>query len=190
MSPRSSQLAIVLAFGLVSRVSLAEEPLPPSAEPAQPRAETPPAVPGAGPATDDDRPAARITPPRREIVIEVPGERTRSNMLLCGGLVGFGVIAGLLGVYWHLDSRDASEEVSTDRFSGRAWTPAHQDLVDRADRSKTLATGAYIAGGALVVGAALTFIFTAPTSTTEVIRTGTTVTPVRDGAMVTRMWSF
>ncbi|MBA3397362.1 MAG: hypothetical protein H0T89_32345 [Deltaproteobacteria bacterium] len=188
MSPRSSRLASVLAIGLLSRVSFAEEPTPPPAEPAPPPAETPAAPPADPP--PDDRPAARIAPPRREIVIEVPGERSRTNMLLCGGLAGAGVLVGLAGLYWHLDSRDAADEVSTDRFSGRAWTPAHQDLVERADRSKTLATGAYIAGGAFVIGAALTFIFTAPKTTTEVIKTGTTVTPVRDGAMVTRMWSF
>jgi hypothetical protein len=128
----------------------------------------------------------------REIQVEIPGERSKNNKILVASLGAAGVIASALGVYWHLDSRDASKEVSADYFTGEAWTDEKVDLVDRADRSKTRATIAYSLGGALIVGAIATWILTAPESQTTIIRTGgVAVTPTHDGGgMVTGMWSF
>lgn len=128
----------------------------------------------------------------REIVIDVPGERTLNNKLLVGGLTAAGVIAGALGVYWHLDSRDASNEVSADAYTGKAWTDEQVGLVDRADRSKTRATIAYSLGGAILIGAIATYILTEPASEKAIIRTGGVgVTPTEHGGtLVTRMWSF
>jgi hypothetical protein len=131
-------------------------------------------------------------PVPREIVVEVPGERSKNNKILVASLGAAGVIASALGLYWHLDSRDASKEVTADYFTGEAWTAEKVALVDRAERSKTRATIAYSFGGALLVGAIATWIITAPKSETTIIRTGgVVVTPTPDGGgMVTRMWSF
>lgn len=128
----------------------------------------------------------------REIQVEIPGERSRNNKILVAGIGAAGLLASALGVYWHLDSRDASNEVSADYFTGKAWTEDKIDLVDRAERSKTRATVAYSIGGALIVGAIVTWIVTAPESEITVIRPGgVSITPTHDGGgMVTRMWSF
>ncbi|MBA3500012.1 MAG: hypothetical protein M4D80_33980 [Myxococcota bacterium] len=128
----------------------------------------------------------------REIEVEIPGERSQNNKILIASIGAAGVIATALGVYWHLDSRDASKEVTADYFTGEAWSDEKVGLVDRAERSKSRATIAYSLGGALVVGAIATWIFTAPKSETAVIRTGgVAITPTHDGGgMVTRMWSF
>ena len=130
-------------------------------------------------------------PPSRQIEIEVPGERSRNNKLMVGGLLAAGVIGGALGVYWHLDSRDASDAVASDEFTGEAWTDDHVALVERAERSKTRAIVAYSIGGAFVLGTIITYIVTDPKSETAVIRTGAVVTPTTDGgAMVSKAWSF
>lgn len=172
----ASALACVAAIAS-PRASLAEE-VPPSPLPAP--VEAPPAAP--------------MPPPTRSrvIEIEVPGERTTNNKLIVGGIAAAGVIASALGVYWHLDSRDAANEVSADAFTGEAWTSEKVGLVDRADRSKTRATVAYAIGGALLIGAIATYILTEPESETSVIRTGgVAITPVPDGGgLVTKLWSF
>jgi len=139
-------------------------------------------------------PAAAQPAPRhmRDITIEVPGERSRNNKLVIGGVAAAGAIVSVLGVYWHLDSRDASNEVSADAFTGKAWGDDEIALVDRAERSKTRATVAYSIGGALLIGAVAAWIFTAPKSETAIIRTGVIVTPPDHGGggVVSKMWSF
>lgn len=186
---------LVLAFALAAtmlapRVAAAQASPEPAPEPA-PAPEAAPApepAPAPAPATSD----APVTPaPRgRDILIEVPGERTMNNKLVLGGMLAAGVIAGALGVYWHLDSRDASNAVEADEFTGEAWSPAHAAEVDRAERSKTRATVAYSIGGAFVVGTVVAYILSEPKSETTVIRTGATIAPTRDGAVVSKAWSF
>src|SRR5690349_10078622 len=72
----------------------------------------------------------------KDIVIEIPGERSTENKVLLGGLAGAGLLLGVLGAYWHLDSRSASNDVSADSFTGHAWTAEDEALHDRADRSR------------------------------------------------------
>lgn len=130
----------------------------------------------------------------KDIVIEIPGERSTENKILLGSLAGGGLVLGLLGAYWHLDSRSASNDVSSDRFTGHAWTAEDEALVDRADRSRTRAIMAYSAGGVLLIGAAVVYIVTEPKSETTVIhphgRGTPTVSPTEGGAMLGGMWSF
>jgi len=130
----------------------------------------------------------------KDIVIEIPGERPLDNKILIGGLVGAGFLSGVIGAYFHLDSRSASSDVSSDRFTGHAWTSEEQDLVDRADRSKTRAIIGYSVGGALLVGAAIVWIATEPKSETAVIhphgRGTPTAQPTEGGAILGGMWSF
>jgi hypothetical protein len=128
----------------------------------------------------------------KDIVIETPGERTSANKLLLAGLTVTGGIAAALGVYWHLDGRSASDDVSADSFTGEPWSDDKQALVDRADRSRTRATIAYGVGGALLVTAVIALIATEPESTTTVIHTTPvpTVSPIEGGAMLGGAWSF
>lgn len=135
----------------------------------------------------------RVAAAEREIVIDTPGERTRENKLLLAGLAGAGVLAGGLGLYWHLDSRSASREVSAKELTGKAWTSDRQALVEQADRSRTRAAIAYGIGGALVVSAVVALIVTEPPSERTVIhpRSATpTVAPIQGGAVVGGAWSF
>jgi hypothetical protein len=186
-------LALVVAIAL-PRAAFADDP-PASDPPVDPVGSAPTSAPAPAPDPMPAPPVVRPVQPRKEpgrdIVIDVPGERSRNNKLLCGGLLATGVIAGALGVYWHLDSRDASNAVSADYFTGEAWTQAHVDLVERADRSKTRATVAYTVGGAFLIGAIAAWIFTEPKTETAVIHTGVTVGPTSEGGtVVSRMWSF
>ena len=135
---------------------------------------------------------ARAETRSRELEIEVPGERSRNNKLVIGGMLAAGALGGALGLYWHLDSRDASDAVSSDRFTGEAWTEEHAAQVDRAQRSKSRATVAYAVGGAFLLASVITYIVTEPESETAVIRTGVSVTapPRGSGAIVGKLWSF
>jgi hypothetical protein len=129
-----------------------------------------------------------------EIVIEIPGERSTENKILLGSLAGAGLVLGALGAYWHLDSRSASDEVSADSFTGRAWTAEDRALFDQAERSRGRAIIAYTAGGALLIGAAVLYIVTEPKSERAVIRPhgrgSPSVTATDGGAILGGMWSF
>lgn len=170
--------------------SFAEEPAQPTPPAEPPLVVEPPLTIDPPPANPD---AASPIPRRsRDITIEVPGERSRDNKLLVGGLAAGGALVTALAVYWHLDSRDASDEVSAGEPTGKAWTDEQVGLVDRADRSRTRAIVAYSLGGAILIGTIVTYIVTAPKSEITVIHTGVAIAPVEhgNGGMVTRMWSF
>ncbi|MFI5123481.1 MAG: hypothetical protein ACHQJ5_11355, partial [Vicinamibacteria bacterium] len=58
--------------------------------------------PGSGPAPEPE-PAPRVARPKpREIVIEIPGERSTTNTVALAAVAGAGVIAGAIGVYFNL----------------------------------------------------------------------------------------
>ena len=135
---------------------------------------------------------ARPAVAEREIVIETSGERSRENKLMLAGLVTAAGLAGGLGLYWHLDSRSASSEVSASLFTGEAWTADDAATLARGERSGTRALVAYGVGGALLIGAVAALILTEPPSETTVLRPGAapTVVPTQGGAMVGGWWSF
>jgi hypothetical protein len=150
-----------------------------------------------GPATmtppTDDGPMVRPRTRRRDIVVEIPGERSLPTKLAVGGIAAGGVLAGVVGLYFHLDSRSAVDNVDAGRFVGKPWTQDQVDQVDRAARSRTRAAIGYGVGGALVIGAVIAFIVTDPKSETSVIHTTRAtpiVSPVPDGAVVGGAWRF
>ncbi len=149
---------------------------------------------GVAAAEPDPREVAPPPRPRpREIVIEIPGERSLANKLALAGVAGAGLLAGAAGLSFHLDARSAAQDVEAARFTGRAWTEARAELVDRAERSSARAAIGYGVGGALVAGAAVAYILTAPRSETSVIRTTDltpAVAPVRGGAVLGGTWRF
>lgn len=173
---RSAWIALVLAAAP-----------PASAQPAQP--EAPPSEPSPD-GELSDRPMLRPAHKPREIVIEVPGERSTNNKLAVGALLGVGVIAGAVGVYYHLDSRTAANDVEAVQFEGEAWTQEEIDLVERADRARGRAIAGYVVGSAFVIGAIAAFIITEPKAERAVIRTGASASLVPGGAMAYRTWSF
>jgi hypothetical protein len=134
-------------------------------------------------------------PAAKPYTVEIPGERSRSNVLKLAGVAGAGVLFGALGVYYNLDSRDASNRVSADSFTAKPWTPAQQADIDRAHDSKIKAGVFYGVGGALIIGAAIAFIITEPKSQIVEIRPHApkatpTVAPTSGGAILGEMWTF
>ena len=186
-------LACAFSFAL-PYAAIAEEPAPPPSPPEptvekSPETAPPPPAPTPSPVIEE-RTAVKPAP-KRQLMIDVPGERSRNNKLFVGGLLAAGVIASGLGVYWHLDSRDASDAVASDEFTGEAWTDDKVALVDRAERSRTRAIVAYSIGGAFLIGTLVAYIITDPKSETAIIQTGAIVAPTTDGgAMVSKAWSF
>ncbi|HEU0037507.1 MAG TPA: hypothetical protein VFQ53_43145 [Kofleriaceae bacterium] len=159
-------------------VAHADEPaIPPTSEPA-------PDVPATAPRPD--RPTLRSAP--REIVVDIPGERSRNNKLVLIGVTAASAIAGGIGLYYHLDSRSASDEVSAQLFTGRPWTADDEATVDRAASSRTRAAIGYSIGGALLVGAIVGYTLTDPAPRREVIRTS--LVPVPGGAIAGAGWRF
>ncbi|CAN5880379.1 hypothetical protein BH11MYX3_BH11MYX3_15030 [soil metagenome] len=138
--------------------------------------------------------APRVARADADIVIEIPGERSTENKLLLGGLAGAGAIVGAIGAYFHLDSRSASDDVSSSKFTGQAWTPDDQEAFDRADRSRSRAIIGYSVGGVLLAGAVIAYIITEPKSEKVVIRPhgrgSPTIAPAEGGAVLGGMWSF
>lgn len=128
----------------------------------------------------------------RPITIIAPGERSTNEKLVLGGLGGAAVVAGALGLYFHLDARSTGDEVATDVFTGKPWTTARQDTVDSANSSRFTAIALYGVGGAFLAGAVIYWIVTEPPDETIVIRPRAqpTVAPTPGGALVGGTWSF
>ena len=118
------------------------------------------------PSTPDYRP-----PPNRgaDTVIQVQGERSLKNIAILASIAGAGALAGGIGLYYNLDSRSASDQVSAHLPTGKVWTPELQATFDRAHDSAVKAEVFYGVGAALVIGAAVGLIVTEPKTETIVI---------------------
>ncbi|CAN5917541.1 hypothetical protein BH11MYX2_BH11MYX2_34100 [soil metagenome] len=131
--------------------------------------------------------------PTDPIVITTPGERSPGNVATAASLAGVGLLAGGLGVYFNLDGRSASDDVSSGVYTGMAWTPKQAALVDKAHDDRTRAIVGYSIGGAALIGAIVYYIITDPPSETTVIQPHTAapaVMPTQGGALLGGTWSF
>jgi hypothetical protein len=128
----------------------------------------------------------------KDIVIVTPGDRSRDNILLISGMAGAGAILSGVGLYFHLDARSASNQVSASTPTDKAWTKSEQALYDEAHSSTTKAAVFYGIGGALVLASVITLMVTQPESETTIIHPhGTpTVAPTPGGALVGGAWRF
>jgi hypothetical protein len=180
-------MRLALGFAIAAAlagVARADEPVPPSEPP-------PPEQPEKAPAPAEetfDKPALRPLVRAREIVVEVPGERSRTNKLVLGSMAVAGVLFSGIAVKYHLDSRDAADAVSAGVFTGRPWSPELQAEVDRAADARRNATLGYSIGGALLVAAVVTFIATEPKSSREVMRPHLSLS--QHGATMGGTWSW
>jgi hypothetical protein len=185
--------AVLLACLLAGapRVAIADEAPAPTEPPVQPAPiqdtkESPPPPPD-----NYEKPTLKTPIRPREIVIDVPGTRTRQQKMILGGLLAAGGVAGVLGVYFHLDSRAAANDVSEPVFNGQTWTPERQARLEDGQASRTRAGIAYGLGGAFVIGAIVALIATEPKSEQAVIRPRHAgVTPIPGGAIAGAGWSF
>ena len=183
------------------------EPAPPS--PGEPTAPTTPTAPAAdAPKVDPaygERPNRDVrdfpAPRGKDVIIVSYPDRSRKNITVLLSLAGSGLVMGALGLYFHLDSRSATDDIDADSTRGVPWSAAHQDTYERAERSATIAGVFYGLGGALVLASAVTYIVTEPKAETMVIQPHGTghaalprrtpiVAPTRGGAVIGGAWSF
>jgi hypothetical protein len=213
-------VALVVALGAMTAPAMADEagvpPQPAAPPPAQtPQAPVPaptpqgpsatePAVdPAYGERPDAHESAERMGPNeragvrrRRDIVVKYRADRSRQNITTVALLGGAGLLFGGVGLYFHFDSRSATDEVKSHRYTGRTWTPERQDTFDRAHRSAALAGVGYGIGGAFLIATAVVYMATEPPLEELVIHPHTDegpvtmVTPLPGGAFVSRGWEF
>ena len=158
-------------------------------------AEPPPTVNAPGAPDPDGGADFRPVPMRKDIVITVDGDRSAPNIALLAGIAGAGVLLSGLGLYYNLDSRNAAAEVSPKHPTNTPWTQAQVDEVDRAHSSGIKAGVFYGLGGAVIIGAIVTYIVTQPKSETTVIHphyagVQPLIAPTPTGAMVGGAWRF
>ncbi len=142
------------------------------------------------PIRENDGPTLRAPFRSKEIVIDIPGERSRNNKLVLGALTTLAAAAGGIGLYYHLDSRSASNEISADVFTGFAWSDRHEGIAQRAERSKTRAAIGYSVGGAFLTAAIVYLFVTEPKTEQMIIQPQASVQPTAGGAVVGGVWSF
>jgi hypothetical protein len=169
-----------------------EQPAPePAVDPAY--SERPDSHESATRAGPNERSGTRRT---RDIVVKYHPDRSRENIMKVALLGGASLLFGGAGLYFHFDSRSATDSVKADRYTGRTWTADRQDTYDRAHRSAGIAGVAYGIGGALLIATAITYMVTEPPLETIVIhphtemKPVTLVAPIPGGAFVSRGWEF
>lgn len=186
--------------------SPASAPVPAPAPTDAPPADAPPAPePKIDPAyserPDADESGKRMGPGtrrRREIVVKYHPDRSRDNVMMLALLGGAGVLFGGVGLYFHFDSRSATDEVKASRYTGRTWTSERQDTYDRAHRSAAIAGVSYGIGGAFLIATAVAYMITEPGLESFVIHphdntrpsSTTMLAPLPGGAFVSRGWEF
>ena len=114
---------------------------------------------------------------------------------MLAGIVGAGALLSGLGVYYNLDSKTAADNVSPKHPTNAPWTQTQIDEVDRAHSSAVKAGIFYGVGGAVLVGAIVTFIVTQPQAETTIIhphytRVQPILAPTPTGALIGGAWSF
>jgi hypothetical protein len=160
----------------------------PGAASAQPSATPPSSVPAVAP--DGAAPQGP-----RDIVILTPGSRSRRTDLVLASLAGAAAVLGGLGLYWNLEAQSAANNVSAVNPTGLPWTAGDQHEYDRAHDSSVNAGVCYGIGGALLVGAIVGLIVTAPAPEKDVIHPRMahalpTLAPAAGGAVVGGAWRF
>ncbi len=162
------------------------------AQPAPPPEGGPPGntVPTMRPQPDASGDYARPSPPPKDVVITVPGERSRNNIILMASIAGAGAVLGGIGLYYNLDARSASNDVTAVEQAHVPWTTALQAKYDQAHDSSVKAGVFYGLGGAVVIGAIVGLIITEPKSETTVIHPHAMIAPTAGGGIVAGTWSF
>lgn len=168
------------------------------AGPAAVRAE--PRVPSAATAVAGDQPdyfGKRTVP--QKVSFRQAKPRTRKQHILLASLFGGAVAFGGLGLYFHLDSRDASDEISlVGGEPSRTYDRSVDKTRDRALRSRVLAIVGYSVSGAFLVATIVAMAMTQPGEEIVTIdqekapknTVPVSVIPIRGGAMVGKAWRF
>ena len=122
------------------------------------------------------------------------GDRSIADRHLILGLYIGAAVVGGLGLYFHLDSRAAADDVSNENEATGPWTASLQSTYDRAHRDGELAEVSYGVAGGLLIGAIVATWWTQPkprTAQVEVSRMPTpVVSPSHNGGVVSAQWDF
>jgi hypothetical protein len=173
----------------------------PAPDPTSAPGETAPTAPPADPAYGDHPEPSYDTrdfpaPRGKDVIIVSYPDRSKKNITTLAVLGGAGLLAGAIGLYFHMDWRSSSNEVATNDYTGDVWTAAHQDTYDRAHSSSIAAGVLYGLGGGLLLATAITYIATEPKAETMIIhpnsrpKRSALVAPTQGGAMIGGRWSF
>ncbi|HUS32828.1 MAG TPA: hypothetical protein VMZ53_30210 [Kofleriaceae bacterium] len=215
---------LACAAMLVATRAYADEPQPTPTGPTLPTSPAPAPAPGPGaetapsqPATPEpkadpaygEKPDPAYGPPPgstvpessgpsagRDIYIKSYPDRSHKNVMGLSIAGGAAVVLGGVGLYFHLDSRSKSNDVSANKYTGEVWTAERQDTYDSANRSAVVAGVFYGIGGAVLIGTAIAYMITEPKMETTVLHPHTSpkptamVAPTRGGALVGGAWSF
>jgi hypothetical protein len=149
---------------------------------------TQPAPPTEAHGEPGDSPVLRTDMRHKDIVVVTPGDRSARNIAILASVAGAGALIGGIGLYYNLDSKSAADEVTQHRAVSVPWTPARQATYDRAHDSAVKAGVFYGIGGALVLGAVVGLIVTAPKAETTVIHPHVAVGP--QGATIGGSWEW
>ena len=139
-----------------------------------------------------------------ELTFKVDRERNTRQRVLIASLFGSSVLFAGVGLLFHIDSKNKSDEVSTDagRHSGRIYTAELDDTRSAAIRSRNLAVASYAVGGGFLIGTFIAYLLTDPGQETlevgtEVVgrrsdgaRPRVLVEPTEGGALVGGAWRF
>lgn len=147
-------------------------------------------------APDDEPDDAKVwpVPTGPDYVIRSKGERSTKNLVILAGLGGGGALLAGLGLYFHVDSRDASNRVTATTPTNHPWSADDQASYDDAYSSRTKAIVFYSIGGAALVAAAVYLIASEPPEEETLIHPHRSFTPKVEvaptGALVGGSWLF
>jgi hypothetical protein len=125
-----------------------------------------------------------------QVVVKGTPDRSPKNVAVLATLAGVGAVVGGLGLWAHLESRQASSNVSAADFTNEEWSVGKQAEQDRANSDATKAAVAYSIGGAFVIAAIVALIVTAPQEQTVVLGKHAGIVPTPNGATAYAAWSF
>lgn len=162
------------------------------------------AVVGAGPAAAQDDGAGRLDyfseQKKTPLTYRMEGERSKKQRIIILSLAGATLLTTGLAVYFHLESDEASGDVT--RLSGDPsnliYTQEVDDRRQEAIDNRNFATGMYVVSGALLLSTVVAFIVTSPddelheygTSGDSRVSTAPYVAPIEGGLMVGKVWAY
>lgn len=130
---------------------------------------------------------------KKQLTFKEEGSRSQSERITLYSLFGGAILAGAVGTFYALDSRDQSDKVSATGFhTGLTWTSSLESTRNDALRSRSAAQVSFGLASGLLLAGIVTYIFTEPE--TEVgyqdWQTRSFANPTRGGLVVGQGWSF